>query len=426
MANPTLQNDSPVLRGTIKRHYSFEPYCSDTCTAPVTRVTPDDGFYVFTYFDVCPFSPSQRLLATTRLPYQDRMPVLGDIADVCVIDLEEETIETVYTTQCWGFQTGALLNWGSTDRHLYTNDFVDGEAVCVRIDLESGQTTTYSGPMYTIAPDESCVVGFPLELMDITQLGYGAPSKNPDQPQKLPPGASKNEGIWRTDLKTNQRSLIVSLADLASRLPDPAPREDGTFYFWHSKFNQQGTRIMQVLRCVFPDGWGKRNPSTFTFNPDGSDIQYLPFTSPWGAKGGHSNWHPDGEHLIRIVLDENKDGRYCQIRSNGTERKILGESLIGGGHASIDPTGRYIFTDEKIDKGHTIVLRLADLVEQKHMNIAILPTIEKKPEKDPFLRLDGHPVWSRDYRKVCFQAAFESARQLFIADLSDYVGQPNG
>lgn len=381
MANPTLQNDSPVLRGTMKRHYSFEPYCSDTCTAPVTRVTPDDGFYVFTYFDVCPFSPSQRLLATTRLPYQDRMPVLSDIADVCVIDLEEETIETVYTTQCWGFQTGALLNWGSTDRHLYTNDVVDGEAVCVRIDLESGQTTTYSGPMYTIAPDESCVVGFPLELMDITQLGYGVPSKNPDQPQKLPPGASKSEGIWRTDLKTNQRSLIVSLADLASRLPDPDPREDGTFYFWHSKFNQQGTRIMQVLRCVFPDGWGKRNPSTFTFNPDGSDIQYLPFTSPWGAKGGH---------------------------------------------ASIDPTGRYIFTDEKIDKGHTIVLRLADLVEQKHMNIAILPTIEKKPEKDPFLRLDGHPVWSRDYRKVCFQAAFEGARQLFIADLSDYVGQPNG
>ena len=68
-----------------------------------------------------------------------------------------------------------MLNWGATDRHLYTNDVVDGEARCVRIDLATGQSTVFAGPMYHIAPDESCVIGFPLELLDATQPGYGVP-----------------------------------------------------------------------------------------------------------------------------------------------------------------------------------------------------------------------------------------------------------
>ena len=112
----------------METHYKFEPYRPDSFAVPVTRVTPKDGFYVFTYFDVCPFSPSQRYLATTRLP-QDRVPVLGQTADVCVIDLQEQAIRTVYRTKSWGFQTGALLNWGATDQRLYTNDVIDGEAV---------------------------------------------------------------------------------------------------------------------------------------------------------------------------------------------------------------------------------------------------------------------------------------------------------
>ncbi len=50
----------------------------------VTRVTPEDGFYVHTYYDVCPFSPSGRYLLCSRLPYQDRPPVHGDTADTAL------------------------------------------------------------------------------------------------------------------------------------------------------------------------------------------------------------------------------------------------------------------------------------------------------------------------------------------------------
>ena len=125
-----------LSRPTAKKtEYSFRPYRSGKTLGILTCVTPDDGFYINTYFDVCPFSPSQRYLAVTRVPYQDRVPALGETADVCVIDLKEQTIETVYTTKSWGFQTGANLNWGATDQHLYTNDVIGNQAVCVQIDL---------------------------------------------------------------------------------------------------------------------------------------------------------------------------------------------------------------------------------------------------------------------------------------------------
>jgi hypothetical protein len=406
-----------------KKRYEFQAYQPGEFLAPLTKVTPDDGFYVHTYYDVCPFSPSQRYLAVTKIPYQDHNAVFGDTADVCVIDLNENTIETVYTTKSWGFQTGANLNWGATDRRLYTNDVIGDTAVCARIDLESRETKAFAGPMYHIAPDESCVISFPLELLDITQLGYGVPSKDPNNPRKLPPGAAKDEGLWRTDLKTNEKKLLVSLADVAAKLPEPPPKKDGTFYFWHSRFNPQATRIQQITRCIFPDNWGGENTTVFTFDPDGSDIRFLPTKPVWGLGGGHPNWHPDGEHLIRNLKLDGKVPRFCQWRYDGSEFTVLTDKVEGGGHPRIEPSGRHVVTDTftRDDDVQRVTIRLVDVKSGTEAKLCTVPTIDRKKLTNSVLRLDGHPNWSRDFKKVIFQAAPQGARQLFVADVSRIV-----
>jgi len=407
-----------------KKKFDFKPYEAGKTLAPVVKVTPDDGCYIHTYYDVCSLSPSQRYLAATRLPYQDHIPALGDggTADVCLIDLEEQTIETVYSTRCWGFQVGANLQWGADDRHLYANDVVEGTAVCVRIDLESDEVLAFCGPMYNIAPDESCVIGFPLELMNVTQQGYGVPSEDILNPRRLPMGAAENEGIWRTDLRTDEKRLLLSLAQVAAKIPEPAPREQGTFYFWHSKFNRQGSRIMQVLRCLFPDGWGNRNAMVFTCNADGSEIHYTPSTPVWGHTGGHPNWHPDGIHLIRNLKPDGKTDRFCMLRYDGSEVTVLTEKFKGGGHPTVEPKTRFCITDDfPVDGGQKVSIRLIDLVAREEEAICTLPTLPRQGLAHPALRLDGHPFWSRDYRKVVFQAAPGGIRQLFMADLTGIV-----
>ncbi len=412
-----------------KKNISFKPYKGSKSLAPVFQVTPDDGHYIQTYFDVTPWSPSQRYFAVTKLPDIKRMPLLGDIAEVCVIDLQEGTIRTVYKTKSWGPQTGANVNWGATDRHLYTNDVIKGTSVCVRIDLENDDIKAFSGPMYHIAPDESCVIGFPHELRDATQLGYGVPPVDYDHIKKLPVGAAKDEGIWRTDLKTDGKTLLVSLADVAAKVPEPAPKKDGTFYFWHSKFNRQGTRIYQVLRCIFPDFGhyeGSGNPMVFTFDADGSNIR---FTSPgfkvWKGPGGHPNWHPNGEYILRHFLMEDNVKRFFLFKYDGSEITQMSKKIVASGHPSLEPSGRFLITDNrgKTDYGLGIQLRLIDFSADDDEVVCEMPTIQwQKEYPDKVWELDGHPVWNRDFTKVSLQAAPKGLRQLFVFDVDKLMG----
>lgn len=412
-----------------KRNYDCVAISSENIQSdiPVQRITPDDGHYNFTYYDIPAHSPSNRYLAVTKVPFlEDRLPRYGEVAEVCVIDLQEQTISTVYKTISWGFQTGALLHWGDSDRYLYTNDSFKGEdAVCVQIDLETGKTTAFAGPMYNIAPNGQFVVGFPLELLNITQQGYGIPSKDPLNPRKLPVGAAKDQGVWKTDLLSNHKELLVSLADMAAKIPVEPPEENGTYYCWHTKVNPQSTRILQVFRCVFPSGFGGRNPMVFTYNTIGEDIHLASGDHIWGQAGGHPNWHPDGINIIRVLKPEGSHSpyRFCQHRYDGKNFHVLSDSIIGGGHPRITPDSRYISTDAfPVENNEQMLkLRLIDLQTNTDHSLLAMNTSPRQGLKNSTLRLDGHPTWDRFYKKLVFQAAPEGKRQVYVADLSSVI-----
>ncbi len=409
----------------------FKRVKNDGFFAPVYQLTPNDGIYQHTYFDVTPFSPSQRYLALSKFPFQNRMPIVGDLADICIIDTENETIRTVYTTKSWGLQTGTNVSWGGTDRYVYANDIIDGTAVGVRIDIETGDVKAFCGPKYSVSSDDSCFISFPLELFDFTQLGYGCPPKKSGEYKSLPPGASKTEGIWRTDLATNEKKLIVSLFDAASVLPDPPPYKNYTFYFWHSKFNRQGTRIYQVLRCIDSNLKGnnnssERNPINLTFKPDGSDIYYTtPQYPTWRSGGGHPNWHPNGDYLIRHLKFEDGKNYFVQFKYDGSEFFKLSEKIYGSGHPSIEEGGKFLITDSNSMNGKEkfVHIRLIDLIADEEVELCKLPTIAwENSFNDSVFRLDGHPCWSPKYNRVTFQAMGPNGnRQLFMIDMSEII-----
>ena len=404
---------------TDKRRFPFRRYRPGNTAAPVLCITPDDSDYIHTFYDVCPFSPSGRYVAVTGLPFVNRLPKFGDIADICIIDLREGIIKTVYRTKGWGFQLGANLNWGQSDKYLYSNDIINDQPVCVRIDIESGDIKAYSGPMYDIAPDESCVIGFPLDIINKTQRGYGVPAI-PGVSNNLDPGAAENEGIWKTDLNSNKKKLLVSIADVASKVPDPDYYRGGTFYFFHSKFNKQNTRILQVLRCLLPGGKGGRNPQLFTFDTEGNDIRQGVTREQWARGANHPNWHPDGEHIIMNRTPTGNSMRFCQFKYDGSEFKILSDTKLGSGHPSVEPGGRYLISDAypeepiALENGE-VPIRFIDLESDTEEPACYIYTLG--PGRGA-LRLDPHPAWDRDYKKVCFNRAPEGRRQVFIADLS--------
>jgi len=402
----------------VSKKFKFRDIENGSLT--IKKITPQNGAYIHTFFDICPFSPSQRYLAVTRLPFEDRIPVPGDLADVCVIDLNNQTIKKVYATRAWGMQLGANLQWGKTDRFLYTNDMVNEEAVCIRIDLKEKKTKTFTGPMYHLAPDNSCVISFPLDLMNATQIGYGVPD-NPISPRRLPQGAAKNEGLWKTDLKNNKKTLLVSLFDFYKKTPNKKFFNQGTFYLGPSKFNKKGNRIMQVVRCLIPDKKtaNRVNPQLFTFNENGKNIKLAIPNKKWG-KGHHPNWCPSGEYLL-MNIDVNNKMRFCQFKYDGSNFKVLSKKIIGSGHPSLEKNGRYIITDsyphESQARGSWVPIRLIDLKKDQERDIVYINVGKTRGE----IRVDPHPAWSRDYKKICFNGVYRGKRQVFIADLTKMI-----
>jgi len=407
---------------TDDKEYDFERYQEGKTTGDVYKITPNDGYYIHTFFDVCPFSPTQRFLAVTKLPFQNRLQVYGDLAEICVIDLQKQNIKTVYKTRGWDFQLGANLNWGSTDRYLYTNDIINNEAVCVRIDLEEHNSTAFAGPMYHLAPDSSSVISFPLDLINVTQQGYGVPEYRTIEDIK---GAPEDQGLWKTNLNTNKKSLLVSLNQAYQAVKDKKFLEGGNCYFFHSKFNKQGTKIFQVMRCLFPDNPEKKgwNPMLFTFDSKGHHINEALERKLW--KGNHPNWHADGEHIImnlRPYWNGDPALRFCRFHHKGGEIEILSEKVIGSGHPSITPDMKYLISDcyvhEPMAQDHgEVPIRLVDLENEEERAICYVFTdLDIHGEK--VLRIDPHPAWDRDYRRLCFNGAPMGKRQVFMADLS--------
>lgn len=423
----------------------FETYRPGNTLGTVTCVTPDDGFYLHTFYDVCPFSPSQRYLAVTKLPYQEKKPSLGDVAEVCIIDLKEEVIETIYATRAWSFQLGANVQWGnSSDRFVYTNDVVDGRAVCVRIDRETREVVAFSGPKYDIAPDESFVIGGKLEYMNAAQYGYGIPDGPSGRPNYFTAEDVDTEGIWKTDLKKNETHLLVSFRSLSEHLDDPAHYKGGTFYSFHTKVNRNSDRVMQVLRCRRPDKKGGRNSSLFTFNADGSDIVQTLSRAEWtvrgelGGAGNHPNWHPDGEHIVMNLVPKSlgyRKMRFCMFKPDGSDLRVLSERHFGSGHPSVDRRSKYLIADSypkqkwATSVNGEIPIRLIDLTADQERTICTV-SVDVGASRYDFLarvrggsqfKLDPHPAWSRDYKKVCFNGAINGIRRVFVADLSGVV-----
>ena len=428
-----------------KKFYRFRSYRPGKTLAPVTCITPDDGFYLHTFYNKCPWSAGGRYFAVTRLPARKAKAIWGDAADVCVIDLQEQSIRTVYRTKAWGFQLGANIQWQhGSDRYLYTNDYIGGKVVCVRVDIQDQTVKVYAGAKYDLAPDNRSVISPNLVNMNMTQYGYSLPDPPAGKPVPFTMDDLQHEGLWKTDLDANTESLFVPFSEFIARSEnDHAFYSKAVLYLFHSQYNRQNTRILQVLRAQV-DNKG-RNACLFSLNADGTQLRQCLSKEKWNQKtssgsGNHPNWHPDGEHVVMNCVPTwlgYKDMRFCQFKYDGSDFTILSERHTGSGHPSIDVSGRYLLADAYpkqtyvVTAGGEIPLRLIDLRSDEEQIICTIAndvggkgqqyTAANKSQGGSGYKLDPHPVWSPDHKHIAFNGAPEGRRQVYIAGLKDVL-----
>ena len=236
----TIYNDPmlPPLAGT------FPAYTDHSPRVPVYCVTPGNTGYIHRYYDSSPFSPSGRYMAVTRLPFEDRRPKPGEVAEIAVIDLATGDTRTVAETRGWDVQLGAQLQWGADDRTLLFNDLEvrDWMPYGVRLDLQTGESRRLGGTIYSVSSDGRWAASPCLRRMAVTQQGYGVVVPKEYVPGNR--GASEDDGIWITDLHSGNSRLLVSLAQIVDRAVPalPPPASAATF----SASTSSGTRRARV------------------------------------------------------------------------------------------------------------------------------------------------------------------------------------
>jgi len=411
----TPRHDSDPV-GTVTK-FSPRPYRPGQTLRPVNVVTPENGHYLTTFFDVDALSPSGRYLAVTRVPFIWRIPYLNDSADVCVIDLQQWTCKLVYKTKGWGSQLGANVQWGSSDDTLFCNDVVNGKPAGIRLALDTLAATVLEGPIYGLSPDARYSYSADIELINAGIPGYGVP-EGLLRKRRATEGASATEGVWRTDLQTGKRDLFLSLADIVAALPADEQLQGGLHYAFNIKVNRQNTRLMILIFTRGAPGRAGWPAQVVTCDVDGSNIRLAMPDRLYRHGGHHPNWTSDGDHIVMNLKARGKPMAFVRFNYDGTGLETLAPGHKGSGHPSLNPARTTLMTDAYIKDGFTdargeVPIRLVDLAGTGEVELARVFTNKINGPR----RVDPHPVWSRDGKLVCFNGVINGHRQVLLADM---------
>lgn len=239
-----------------------------------------------------PWNASGRYIVALRTGFVDRMPEPEDAAEIVVLDTQNAYKARVLdTTRAWNVQQGTMLFWNpSNPEHQFffnDRDPETGQVFCALYDIEEGSRVReyrfddtpignggvsldgryFAGINYARLARLRPVTGYP-GAYDWT-VGVNAPD---------------DDGVFRVDVATGDKELLVSFRDLAEALRRERPDIDGLpLFINHTLWNRTGSTLFFFARANF-GGAGRLNAS-FTFSSAGTGLTRQPLHI-----GGHPEW----------------------------------------------------------------------------------------------------------------------------------------
>ncbi len=223
---------------------------------PVRAITHGPKYHWFGYYDKLQFDPTCRYVLGMEVDFEHRSPKPDDLIKIGMVDLKDNDrwIE-LGESRAWSWQQGCMLQWrpGSKTEILW-NERQGGQFVCHILDVATGKKQTLLHPFYTISPDGRTAVAPDFRRIQDMRPGYGYAGLSDPYANELAP---KDSGIFRLDLETGRRDLIISIADVA-KIPSPHINTTGAkHYFNHLLFNPNGSRFIFLHRRLGPGLEGK-------------------------------------------------------------------------------------------------------------------------------------------------------------------------
>lgn len=379
--------------------------------APVVAVTSGPKHHFFGYYDKHQFDASNRYILGHKLDIFNRRQRADDVVGIGMVDTRDgNKWIPLAETRAWSWQMGSMLQWlpGKDARYIY-NDRRDGKLVAVIRDINGGEEKVLPHPIFWLSPDGKAALS--LNFSRLFRLrpetGYCG-VHDPYESEAAP----ENDGIFRVDLQTGRRTLIISLRDMADKAANDGKGKLGLdHYFTHPVFNQSGSRFYFWHRWHGSEG--ENYSQLYTANGWSEELRLL---NP--ELTSHTAWLGDDRVVAWCRRPGNSNWHYHVFDDNTGECDILGKGiLVENGHLSFSPDGKWMLTDERTNDGR-ISLLLYHVPTNRRIEIGRFYTMR---ELECEFRCDLHPRWNRNCTKVCIDSTHEGTRQMYVVDIEKIV-----
>lgn len=412
-------NKYPRVKKIIKRGYQLTMYAISPkikSEGNILCVSPNNGReYFFGYYDKSPWDATGRYMLCMRADdtWSEPDPI-GEV-EIVLFDLnlnpnDKDYCRRVATTQTWNVQQGCMVQWLGPDfksKILY-NDLRDGKYCSVILDIDSKEERVLPMPVYTVSLDGKTALSLDFSRLHSLRLGYGYASL----PEKTKGVALPDETcIWKMDIESGEVTELLKYTDFAKFQPRPEMQEEGSVHkVNHLMLSPNGKRFMVLYRWFCGQ---RKYTRLITCNVDGTDM----FVLSDDDMVSHCYWKDD-EHIIAF---ENKHGEgtgYYLMKDKTQEYTHLWPELNGDGHPSYCPTdNNLVVFDTYPNRVRIQEVKIARDTDVEGKDIKVLAKVFAPFKYDNDTRCDLHPRWSRDGKKVCFDACFEGHRGLYVVDI---------
>lgn len=408
-------NKYPGIKKFVKRGYQLACYAVSkkiTVEGDVKRVSPNDNAeYFFGYYDKTPWDSTGRYMLCMRAKDTWNEPDPISEAEILLIDTKDgNSFRVLATTHTWNVQQGCMAQWLGPDyssKILY-NDLREGKYCSVILDVVSKKERVLPMPVYTVSADGKTALALDFSRLHNLRPGYGyaaLPEKTKDV--SLPDETC----IWKMDNEKGEVTPLLKYTDFAKFQPRLEMQEEGSVHkVNHLMLSPNGKRFMVLYRWF---NGTRKYTRLITCNIDGSDIYLLSDDD----MVSHCYWKDD-EHIIAFENKHDGGTGYYLMKDKTEEYTHLWPELNGDGHPSYCPTDNILVVfDTYPNRARIQEVKIARDTDVEGKDIKVLAKVFAPFKYDNDTRCDLHPRWSRDGKKVCFDACFEGHRGLYVVEV---------
>lgn len=355
---------------------------------PITRISDGAQPAVLAYFDICPESPGGNGVVYNLLPPEGP----NNVAYRAGIATRDGTGHRAVGPPTLGnYHTGARPQWIAGDEIAYAYPGNGRpETACVNIHNGSVRTVPGALRMYSFEARKGLSSSHDARLI----------------------GIDIAESVSLMDLTAGTLKEIFTVEDVAAIHPRQKVARQYPVYFKHTKWSADGRRFMTVFHNAdtpaFRNGEIDRShriKSIMIAEADGSGLRHF------SEFHHHPAWHPRRDAIVTGASQPQTGPCLLLHPLDGSEPSLFASGT--GVHSSISPDGRYVATD-RYGKGMTgdCTVERIDVETGESEVLATFPA-----PQPPYDTSHAHPAWSRDGKRIYFNAMEDGLPQVYAVDV---------